>query len=64
MKGNVLFLSLELVSNIKIFAKQRNNWFYLYVLLIKKLTSLPTEKYFRSPHRKIKVGKVLKSRLF
>lgn len=58
------FCGLELISNINIFAKWRNNWFYLYVLLPIKLTSLHIEKYFRPPHRKIMVGKVLKSGLF
>lgn len=54
------FCGLELISNINIFAKWRNNWFYLYVLLTIKLTSLHTETCFRPPHRKITVGKVLK----
>ena len=51
---------LELISNVKIFAK-----LILFICFAnhKIVNPLPAEEYFCSPHRKVMVGKVLKSRL-
>lgn len=47
---------LELISNIKISAKWRNNWFYL-CFADHKTDITP---YIRFPHRKLTVGSVKK----